>query len=530
MTKSLKRMITFVKKDWFAFVIIALGVLVQVFFVTRSLPFLVGQVLPDDAFYYFQIARHITEGAGSTFDGINPTNGYHPLWLLTLLPLFQVFSVGGVADTAPLYAALGLSVGINTLTALCILRIVTRITKNALVRAFSLAVWFLNPFVWFETLNGLETSLALFFFALFILTALRASERGSGYLLPGFIGGLMVLARLDMVFYMVAFFVWLLFRHGFKKGIRYALPAGLLTAAVVMPWFVWNYSVFQMIGTSASNANPLVNHTLIVQDNGASLFQSVKAVFYSLVYYAKDVLARTGAPWLVFVLLGAASVLVTTGKAVLPKARKHIPLLLFLFIGFMLLFIANAGIRFTGRSWYFVSANLFLVFGAAWTLSALSLEKRKEYLVLSVLALCTISTFFLGWYGLLRNQNLNQVGTYEMAVWMNENLPAGTPVGVFNAGVQAYFSDVRVINLDGLVNNSAYEAMREKKLWTYIHTEDIEYISDFDLYLTYRYKSFFDIANPYTELMELHRIQVAGGAHGANSLGIYRVLTVEEAP
>jgi hypothetical protein len=44
----------------------------------------------DDAFYYFGVARHIAEGGGSTFNGIDPTNGYHPLWLLTLVPVFSL--------------------------------------------------------------------------------------------------------------------------------------------------------------------------------------------------------------------------------------------------------------------------------------------------------------------------------------------------------------------------------------------------------------------------------------------------------
>jgi hypothetical protein len=42
------------------------------------------QFIPDDAFYYFAIARRISLGQGSTFDGISRTNGYHPLWLLVL--------------------------------------------------------------------------------------------------------------------------------------------------------------------------------------------------------------------------------------------------------------------------------------------------------------------------------------------------------------------------------------------------------------------------------------------------------------
>ena len=42
----------------------------------------------DDAFYYFKVAQNIVEGKGSTFDGINLTNGYHPLWLIVCLPVF----------------------------------------------------------------------------------------------------------------------------------------------------------------------------------------------------------------------------------------------------------------------------------------------------------------------------------------------------------------------------------------------------------------------------------------------------------
>src|SRR5512137_2142588 len=36
----------------------------------------------DDAYYYYKVAQNISEGHGSTFDGLHPTNGYHPLWLL----------------------------------------------------------------------------------------------------------------------------------------------------------------------------------------------------------------------------------------------------------------------------------------------------------------------------------------------------------------------------------------------------------------------------------------------------------------
>ncbi len=44
----------------------------------------------DDAYYYFKVAKNISEGHGSTFDGINLTNGYHPLWMLVCIPIFAL--------------------------------------------------------------------------------------------------------------------------------------------------------------------------------------------------------------------------------------------------------------------------------------------------------------------------------------------------------------------------------------------------------------------------------------------------------
>jgi len=42
----------------------------------------------DDAYYYYGVAANVTAGRGFTFDGIHPTNGFQPLWLGMLLPLF----------------------------------------------------------------------------------------------------------------------------------------------------------------------------------------------------------------------------------------------------------------------------------------------------------------------------------------------------------------------------------------------------------------------------------------------------------
>ena len=48
--------------------------------------------LEDDALYYLEIARNLAAGKFSTFDGgITRTNGYHPLWLLLVTPFYWLF-------------------------------------------------------------------------------------------------------------------------------------------------------------------------------------------------------------------------------------------------------------------------------------------------------------------------------------------------------------------------------------------------------------------------------------------------------
>src|SRR5215471_8678314 len=45
----------------------------------------------DDFFYYLKIAQNLARGAGSTFNGVVATNGYHPLWMM-VLTVFSFFT------------------------------------------------------------------------------------------------------------------------------------------------------------------------------------------------------------------------------------------------------------------------------------------------------------------------------------------------------------------------------------------------------------------------------------------------------
>ncbi len=70
---------------WLPLLILLYSVLLSARLATVASP---AHLTVDDGYYYLGIARNIARGLGSTWDGVNLTNGYHPLWLLSLVPVY----------------------------------------------------------------------------------------------------------------------------------------------------------------------------------------------------------------------------------------------------------------------------------------------------------------------------------------------------------------------------------------------------------------------------------------------------------
>ena len=74
---------TFTKRYWPEIALVSLGMLLRLAFASLPLQTLL-LLLEDDAWMVTAIARHWALGHGITADGLNPTNGFHPLYPLTL--------------------------------------------------------------------------------------------------------------------------------------------------------------------------------------------------------------------------------------------------------------------------------------------------------------------------------------------------------------------------------------------------------------------------------------------------------------
>jgi 4-amino-4-deoxy-L-arabinose transferase-like glycosyltransferase len=200
-------------------------------------------VIIDDGFYYLQVARNLARGHGSTFDRVNHTNGYQPLWALALVPIFWLTddTAAGIRATLILSALLGaLALGLFYLGVQRLVGLGAALLLGGLVA--------LNPYFLHILQGGLETpALLLGLAALVALWALRAEEildgRRRPCLLLGALLGLTVLARVDVALILAPLgAVVLLWGPGTVRArLRRALYVVAPAALLLLPFIAWSW-------------------------------------------------------------------------------------------------------------------------------------------------------------------------------------------------------------------------------------------------------------------------------------------------
>jgi hypothetical protein len=219
--------------DWFEILLIVIVMSVSVY-----AAFADGQNFSwrwytrDDAYYYFKVAQNISEGHGSTFDGINKTNGYHPLWMAICVPIFALARIDLVLPLRVLLLVLG---GMSAATGILLYRLVGKVFVPV-IGAFAAVYWVFSQTVLFRVYKqGLETGIAAF---LIVLLAYRLSSFESNWrkrpvtrkelALLGVISALVIFSRLDLIFLVAFTGLWVVFR---SSPIRYLMPLDIVSFA-----------------------------------------------------------------------------------------------------------------------------------------------------------------------------------------------------------------------------------------------------------------------------------------------------------
>jgi len=193
---------------WFEVGLLVVGLATHLYIALSPANSLLHWYSTDDAFYYYKVAMNITSGHGVTFDGINPTNGFHPLWMLVCIP---VFILGKINLILPLRVLVIVSALLSIGSGIFLFRLLKKFISNE-VAAFIAVIWMFQPTIHdVVVVHGMESTISAFFIVAYVyfLVHWQDEEITTKRLIQlGVIGGLTVLARLDNIFIVLLLGGW----------------------------------------------------------------------------------------------------------------------------------------------------------------------------------------------------------------------------------------------------------------------------------------------------------------------------------
>jgi hypothetical protein len=501
--------------------ILALGLGLRLAIAWTDTSTLVVKTLPDDAFYYFAIVENALAGRGVTFDGLAPTNGFHPLWALLLLPIFKLSSSRDTAIHVALTAAALFDAG----TIYLAYRAGRRLLANERAGLLAAGLYGLNPRLAMESVNGLETAVSTLTFALLAYFYLRMSGRRlSEYAALGMLAGLAVWGRTDAIFLAAAVALHLLWRRR-GAAIVPLLVAGAAGAAMLAPWVLWNLVTFGSPLQTSGMAVPYVVRTYLFELSGVA---GALRVLGPPLYLASVMLrALLDYAWLPLAALAAYALmrLLRRGQPgpIGLWSRWAAPL-----IGAGLLLAFHTFGRYFVRGWYVVPAAFVLAVAGGAALAHVQtqllplLRVRWAYdagcsvIILTALIAGGASLWRAGFYPW-------QTTMLEAAQWAARETAPTTVIGAFNAGIMGWYAGRPVINLDGVVSEPAFAAVRQRRLLAFLHQHHVGMVIDWRSSVEQTYQPFFEAG--YRADLEVQREWTApAGASGAwDVLAAYRV-------
>lgn len=386
----------------------------------------VSPFIQDDAFYYFEIARRIGLGQGSTCDGITKTNGYHPLWLLMLVPLSPIMNASREWGARVAIALAVLLLG----GALLLLRAVAARTAPLYAAFALLYAW---SALLFSSVYGMESGLAacLLGLLLWLIGRRQAPPAVPEALLIGLVSALLVLARLDSVWYVLALDVlWAARLLRASDRATGAAPwqalgaAALLQASIMGGYLAVNYVSFGHLLTVSALAK-------------AGRFEGVNLAWLhgGLAYIALLSLPLSlAALWVSRRDPGALPVQVAAAGTLLS----------------LLEIIVRGGGE--TLAWYFTLP----VFCGGLFVSTLLAHARPNARrpVLWVMAAAAVLFLAVGAYSKLRP---GLEPRYAKALWVAAHAPKNAVFASPDCGALSYASERSYLNMDGLTNSFGFQ-------------------------------------------------------------------------
>lgn len=441
-----------------------------------------ARVTREDGFYYLKIAQNVAEGAGSTFDGVHVTNGYHPLWLLSLVPLFWISRGPGSALTLAVVLQ-----GILMAAGACVLYRTLRLGAGRFASSLGALLWL--AFTYREALSGLEFGLQ----ALGVLSVAYVYRRwfcGEAprlalWLALGLLLGLTFLARLDnllLAALIAASLVWRDASSGLgREGARRLLALGLPIAFVATAYVVVSLWLCGRPFPVSGAVKRSWSLYLLAEDPRYQAGGLWLAKAHQLLWPLRNIPQRY--PLYLSIGTFGAGALYLAG---LRGLRPWGPFVLFSvlqLVAYAVLF--HGEMSFVGSPWYFAiqpALTAGLVAAAAERLlravEGPALAARSALLWAVMVAGALSVPVWTVWSLTHWRERGGLAVTYDAAEWVRTHLPEDAVVGSWHAGAVGYLSGRRVVNLDGLVNSWEYFETHQRDLCRYWEESGVTHLVD----------------------------------------------------
>lgn len=447
--------------------------------------------IQDDSFYYFIPGWNASHGSGFTFGG-EKTSGFQPLYglLLTLLGLF-CDSLGSLVRLAInlngwLFALTALIAGLSLGSLLK--SALPGIRQSAVVLSLNVAAlsFICLHTVFFSSVTGKENALAALLLAALIWNVFVISQSTSRSLVVGLLCGLLLLTRIapsSIVYAAIA----LVLMQGWKRKV---VAVGACLTPVII-WGVFAHSYFghllpmsmllKMDSPNHLSAYHSVKPALIYFWESAKFSLSASSRFLLLQLQARDAFRSTFQITVMTTALGLSMLGLLRCLFTRQPARAVVALLLFDVGGVACNILFGAAQA--GRSddmyytvWYVYDLPVLVAincgFAVAWMQSEFS-RFRFGWAGTAVLALASVAYFAddVAWYQRLRPYDAAddakfagswQIKKFEVAAWFRDHVSPTNPnyrVVAYSTGALSFYLFDHVINLDGLANDSAGEAI-----------------------------------------------------------------------
>ena len=459
-------------------IILAYGVSISLYMLEHLDFFNMTNMYRDDAFYYFQIARNFADGQFSTFDGgITRTNGYHPLWMFFITPLWWVFDSESVLFAIQVFQIMLAAI------AIVLIVIAARLANVYWLLLFgALPVLYNTSYIF----KGLEVSSALFMLGMLFLALglyMRDPVRWRWYL--AIVAFLLPWVRLEYMAISLAVTAILCFieysrAHNHKTGERvlgYSLTPLLGAGAGCLVYFAYNRIVFGGY-VPVSGATKQFNSQVRFDGEYSFLrnFQEIANlwffdqelliafevfIYFFLIWYF-CLKSRKGGCWIFLsLMIGMFGLAVGhVAKFVQSVITMHPSVVQASYWYYVPGFLMTALIT-PMRCYVVIYFINHFVDGKYPRIAGIL---RKSIFVFAVWFIF-MNTIFLGPYKHIEfyskpARNTWVESKYAGATLMNNILPEGSIIGSWDAGALGYFSRFPVVNLDGLVNSYDYLQMR----------------------------------------------------------------------